>query len=108
MEFLGIYAFMIFFQGKIFFAIFVYILKLPLAVFILWFFNLTKDKLLQFSWFRFLYKSMIFFVSKIKDFRIYILVKDKIYEIKEYINFKFNASDGIIKAKILKIYQKLK
>ena len=107
-ELLGIYAFMIFFQGKIFFAIFVYILKLPLAVFILWFFNLTKDKLLQFSWFRFLYKSMIFFVSKIKDFRIYILVKDKIYEIKEYINFKFNASDGIIKAKILKIYQKLK
>lgn len=34
--------------------------------------------------------------------------KDKIYEIKEYINFKFNASNGIIKAKILKIYQKLK
>ena len=36
---------------------------------------------------------MIFLVSKIKDFRIYILVKDKIYEIKEYINLKFNASN---------------
>lgn len=107
-ELLGIYAFMIFFQGKIFFAIFVYVLKLPLAVFILCFFNLTKHKLLQFKWFRFFYKSMIFFISKIKDFRIYILVKDKIYELQEYINLKFNTSNDIIKAKMLEIYKKLK
>lgn len=107
-ELLGIYSFMVFFQGKIFLAIFIYFLKLPLAAFILWFFTLTKDRLLEFKLFRFFYESMIFVISKIKEFRIYLLVKDKIYEIKKFINLKFKNSKSIIKAKILKIYQKLK
>lgn len=107
-EILGVYAAIIFFQGKIFLAIFVYILKLPLAVVILWFFNITKDKLLKFKWFEFLYNNLISSIAKIKRFRIYILVKNKIDNIKEYVELKFNSTGNSIKSKILDIYQKLK
>ncbi len=63
-ELLGIYAAILFFQAKIFLAIFVYLLKLPLAIFILWFFDITKDKLMQFRWFEYLYITLSKFYTK--------------------------------------------
>ena len=47
-ELFGIFAAILFVRGDIVFAIFIYILKLPFAVIILWFFDITKDKLLKF------------------------------------------------------------
>lgn len=107
-ELLGIYAAILFFQAKIFLAIFIYLLKLPLAIFILWFFDITKDKLMQFRWFEYLYITLINFIQKIKKFRIYILIKDKIESIKLYFSNKSNFKFTKIKDKIIIIYKKIK
>lgn len=107
-ELLGIYAALIFIKGEIFLAIFVYLLKLPLAVFILWFFDITKDKLLKFRWFELVYKSLINLKNKIQNSKIYNKIYKKFDQIKEYFNNKFDFQKHSIKDETIKIYQNIK
>jgi len=60
-ELLGVYAGIIFISGHVIFGIFLYLLKIPIAALIFWFFNVTKEKLLEFTWFSFIYEKLIFF-----------------------------------------------
>lgn len=107
-ELLGIYAAILFFQAKIFLAIFVYLLKLPLAIFILWFFDITKDKLMQFRWFSYLYKKLIVIIELIKNSKIYNLVHEKIANIKIYFKEKSLLKANSILNKFINIYKNIR
>lgn len=107
-EVLGIYAGILFLQAKIITAIFIYLLKIPVAVFILWFFDITKDKLLKFRWFNFLYTHLILAIEKLKNSKTYILIKEKTLYIKEFLKEKLTFSKGELRAKIATVYRKIK
>ena len=72
-ELLGIYAGILFISGNILFGIVLYLSKIPIAVVIFWFFNIAKDKLLQFRWLNFIYKNLILIIDKIKNSKIYLM-----------------------------------
>ncbi|QKF72493.1 putative membrane protein [Aliarcobacter faecis] len=107
-ELLGVYAAIIFVQGKVISAIFIYLLKIPLAILILWFFDITKPKLLKFRWFEIVYDNLIYLKNKIQHSKIYLMIYEKIDNIKEYINSKFDFSKHSIKNRVIELYQKLK
>ncbi|WP_026804066.1 hypothetical protein [Aliarcobacter lanthieri] len=107
-ELLGVYAAILFVEREIFLAVFVYLLKLPLAVIILWFFDITKPKLLQFHWFEIVYNKLVSIKNKIQESKIYIMIYKKIDNIKEYIESKLDFSKHSIKDRVIEIYQELK
>lgn len=107
-ELLGVYAAILFVEREIYLAVFVYLLKLPLAVIILWFFDITKPKLLQFHWFKIVYNNLVSIKNKIQESKIYIMIYKKIDNIKEYIESKFDFSKHSIKDRVFEIYQELK
>jgi hypothetical protein len=107
-ELLGIYAGVIFVLGHIYLGVFLYLLKILIAAFIFWFFALTKEKLLQFKWFAFIYEKLELLIGKIKSSSIYIKIKEKIAILKQEIKNRFFISKSRIKEKISKIYKLLK
>lgn len=107
-ELLGVYAGVIFVLGHIYLGIFLYLLKILMAAFIFWFFTLTKDKLIQFKWFAFVYEKLELFIEKIKNSLVYIKIKDKTAILKQEIKKRFFVSKSRIKEKIIKIYKLLR
>lgn len=107
-EFLGVYAAIIFIKGEIFFATFIYALKIPLAVIILWFFDITKDKLLTFAWFSYLYRKLIKLIELIKNSKIYSLVYEKAAKIKTYFEEKSRLKANFILNKFVDIYKNIR
>jgi len=107
-ELLGIYAGVLFISGNILLAIVVYFSKIPVAVVIFWFFNITKDILLQFRWLNFIYKNLIIAIDKIKHSRIYLMIQNKTLMIKNEIKNRFFISKTGLNEKIVEIYKLLK
>ena len=107
-EFLGIYAGILFVSGKILLGIVLYISKIPIAVVIFWFFNIAKDRLLQFRWLNFIYKNLILIIDKIKHSKIYLMIQDKTSMIKDEIKKRFFISETDFKQKVIDIYKFLK
>lgn len=107
-ELIGIYAGILFISGNIISAIFIYILKIPVAAFIFWFFNITKPKLLEFRWFEFVYNYIILIISKIKNSSIYIMIKEKAYMLKNSLKERISSTKTGLKTKIIGIYKFLK
>jgi hypothetical protein len=107
-EFIGVYAGLLFISGHIFTATFIYILKIPVAAFIFWFFNIVKPKLLEFRWFELIYNSLISGIYKIKHSSIYIMIKDKSLNIKQSIKENFFSARSRLKYKVIHIYKLLK
>ncbi|TLS72388.1 hypothetical protein FE246_03105 [Aliarcobacter thereius] len=107
-EFLGIYAAILFFRVEIFLAVFVYLLKFPFAVVILWFFDITKYKLLSFKWFEIVYSLTIDLKLKIQNSKIYNKIYNKFYEIKNYLVDKFDITNHPIYNRVIEFYEKVK
>ncbi len=107
-ELLGIYAGILFISGNILLGLLVYLLKIPIAVVIFWFFNITKDVLLQFRWLNFIYKNLILIIEKIKHCRIYVMIQDKTSIVKDEIKKIFFTSKIDFKEKVIEIYKLLK
>ena len=107
-ELIGIYAGILFISGHIFSAVFIYVLKIPVAAFIFWFFNIAKSKLLEFKWFDFIYNYIILVISKIKNSSIYIMIKEKTYTLKKSLKEKIFSTRTGLKLKIIAIYKFLK
>lgn len=107
-EFIGVYAGVLFLSGHIFTATFIYILKIPVAAFIFWFFNIVKPKLLEFRWFELIYNSLVSSIYKIKHSSIYIMIKDKSLIIKQSIKENFFSTKNRFKQKLITIYKFLK
>ncbi len=107
-ELLGIYAGILFISGNILLGIVLYLSKIPIAVIIFWFFNIAKDRLLQFGWLDFIYKNLILIIEKIKNSRIYLMIQDKTSMIKDEIQKRFFISKIGLNEKIIEIYKLLK
>lgn len=107
-ELIGIYAGILFISGHVISAIFIYVLKIPIAAFIFWFFNIVKPKLLEFKWFEVIYNYTILFISKIKNSSIYIMIKEKAYMLKKSLKEKIFSTRSILKSKLISIYKLLK
>ena len=79
-----------------------------MAIFILWFFDITKDKLMQFRWFSYLYKKLIVIIVLIKNSKIYNLVHEKIANIKIYFKEKSLLKANSILNKFINIYKNIR
>ena len=107
-EVIGIYAGLLFVSGHMTSAILIYVLKVPVAAFIFWFFSIAKYKLLEFKWFEITYMYLMSIISKIKNSSIYIMIKEKSYELKKSIKNKFFSTRSKFKKKAIYIYRLLK
>ena len=107
-EVIGIYAGLLFVSGHMTSAILIYVLKVPVAAFIFWFFSIVKYKLLEFKWFEITYTYLMSIISKIKNSSIYIMIKEKSYELKKSIKNKFFSTRSKFKKKAIYIYKLLK
>jgi len=81
-ETFGIYAGMLFMSGQILLGLALYISKIPIAAFTFWLFRATEDKLMQFSWFKWLYEQMMKAINWLKSREIYKRTMEKIKNIK--------------------------
>jgi hypothetical protein len=107
-EIIGAYAGLLFISGHIVTATLIYILKIPVAAFIFWFFNIVKPKLLEFKWFKFVYDNLILAIYKIKNSSIYIMIKQKVADYKRILKENGFLSKGRLKHKIIGLYKIIK
>lgn len=107
-ELLGVYAGFVFISGHIILGTFLYLLKIPIATLIFWYFNTTKERLLEFIWFKYIYEKLVLFINKIKSSKAYLLIKEKASIIKKEIKENFFISKSRLKEKIVRIYKLLK
>jgi len=107
-ETLGIYAGMLFLDGKIIQGVLLYAAKIPIAAFTFWLFGVTKDKLMEFGWFKKSYEWIMATIQKIKSSEVYTNVTKRASMIKRYLKEQFFQDKGLLKKKIQTIYRKLK
>ncbi len=77
-EVMGFVSAFYFVQGDILLAMFVYISKIPIAAFTFWLFDLTKSKLLTFSWVKISYDFCIKQIDRVVNTSIYKNIKLKV------------------------------
>ena len=107
-EFQGIYAGALFLEGKILHGALLYAGKIPIAAFTFWLFGATKEKLLEFGWFKKSYHFIVGLIEIITHSKVYINIKQKTANIKAYIKNLLSQDKSVIKRKIAVIYKKLK
>ncbi len=114
-EFLGIYAGILFVQGKVWHGLTLYITKIPIAAFTFWVFRITEDKLMQFGWFKWLYSLMIAAVEWVKSKAVYIsmikkikIVKKEIKDIMKIFKERYFSKERAFSIKIKKLYKVIK
>jgi len=81
----GILAGIFFIQGKVLVGLLLYIAKIPIAAFVFWLFNVSKEKLLTFGWFSWLYDKLMSGLDWLKDLEIYKSIMAKMSNLKEKI-----------------------
>ena len=67
----GLFAGVLFVQGYVLFGLLLYITKIPIAAFTFWLFKVSKDKLLSFEWFAWLYDRVMKGIAWLKEREIY-------------------------------------
>ncbi len=107
-ELLGIYAGMLFVQGKVVAGSILYLTKIPIAAFTFWLFGVSKIKLLKFRWFSTSYNYMMTIIDRIKHSKTYINIKVKTQKIKLYIKKNIFSKKGFLSKNIASLYKKFK
>lgn len=110
-ELAGLYAGILAIGGNLAAAIMLYLSKIPIAAFTFWLFGATKEKLLSFGWFNWIYEKIISLFERIKQTEIYHKIKEMISDVKERLKSfkeKFFSRDSRMMTSIKKIYHSLK
>ena len=107
-EFQGLYAASLFFQGKIIHGVLIYAGKVPISAFTFWLFRNVKPKLMEFIWFERAYIYVTMLIDKITHSQTYLDIKEKTAPIKHYIKQKMASNQGSFKPKIEALYLKLR
>ena len=107
-ELQGILATSHFLQGKLLTGLFIYAGKIPITAFTYWLFNATKDKLMEFTFFKASYKYIMGWVDKITHSQIYAEIKAKTEPIKQYLKKRISGDNTVLKEKLTKIYRSLR
>ena len=87
----GILAGVLFLQGKIHLGIGLYLMKIPIAAFTFWLFSVTKEKLLSFKWFAWLYHRVVRFFGWLKSLELYQETMSRLKKWKQIVKSKFQA-----------------
>jgi len=104
----GLYAGVLFLEGKVVQGALLYAGKIPIAAFTFWIFRVTKHKLMEFGWFEKSYLWIMGVIDKIKASDVYINIKKKSIMIKAYVKEQFFKDKSFLKKKVQTIYAKLK
>jgi uncharacterized membrane protein len=114
-ELLGIYAGLLFVQGKMWHGMSLYLTKIPIAAFTFWVFRVTENKLMQFGWFKWTYDKIMSAIAWIKSTDIYISTIEKIRTLKtkmkavfKDLKEKFFAEESRFVNKIKRFYRVIK
>jgi hypothetical protein len=87
----GIFAGILFVNGYILFGLLLYIAKIPIAAFTFWLFKVSKDKLLSFGWFAWLYRKTMNGLAWLKELEIYKSTIAMMLQFKEKIKKSWRA-----------------
>lgn len=81
-EVMGILAGYCFIEGYFITGILVYVLKIPVAAFTFWLFDLTQTQLMTFSWLKTAYEWIMRCIDKLRHSAIHIYIKVRIVSIR--------------------------
>ncbi|GAW85173.1 conserved hypothetical protein [Bathymodiolus platifrons methanotrophic gill symbiont] len=81
-EVMGLMAGLCFIEGYFAAGILVYVLKIPLAAFIFWLFDLTKTQLMTFNWLKIAYEWTMDMIDKLLNSAIHVYIKTRIMAIR--------------------------
>lgn len=111
----GLFAGVLFVQGYLLLGILLYISKIPIAAFTFWLFKVSREKLLSFHWFAWLYAQIMQGLAWLKEREIYqesieILskLKVRIKEIMAMIKERFFAKESRFMTELKAFYRYLK
>ena len=90
-EAFGIYAGMLFVSGQVLLGLTLYISKIPIAAFTFWLFRVTEDKLMQFTWFKWLYDWIMKGIDWLKSREMYIKTMERLKKVKKSIKESMKA-----------------
>lgn len=82
-EAFGIYAGMLFVSGQVVLGLTLYISKIPIAAFTFWLFRVTEDKLMQFTWFKWVYAWIMRAIAWLKSCEMYIKTMERLKQFKK-------------------------
>lgn len=77
-EYMGILSLITIAENKIILGVFIYVLKIPIASFTFWLFELTKPKLLTFGWLKVTYDALMKGIDFLTKTTIYQSIKAKV------------------------------
>jgi len=111
----GIFAGILFVKGYILFGLMLYIAKIPIAAFTFWLFKVSKDKLLSFDWFAWLYRKTMNGLAWLKELEIYkstiammLRVKEKLKKSWRAIRDRFFNKDSSFTEELKSFYNYMK
>ncbi|HHS92076.1 MAG TPA: hypothetical protein ENK82_01900 [Campylobacterales bacterium] len=90
-ELSGIVASIVFVQGFILLGLLLYLVRIPLAAFVFWFFKVAKEQLLSFHWFKWAYMKLMSGIDWLKSRKVYISTMAYMVRIKEKFKDKLRA-----------------
>jgi len=114
-EMLGIYAGVLFVSGYVLQGVLLYLSKIPIAAFTFWMFRVTKEKLMRFGWFRWLYEKIMAAIEWLKSLEIYRSTMHTLKKTKEKIKgwlrgikSKYFAKESPFVLRLKKLYRRIK
>lgn len=82
-EAMGLLAGYCFIEGYFMLGGFVYVLKVPVAAFTFWLFDLTKTQLMTFSWLKTAYEWLLSIIDKLLNSAIHVYIKTRMIAIRQ-------------------------
>jgi hypothetical protein len=87
----GIVALKLMATGQVIAGTALYAGKFPIAAFTFWLFNISKEKLMTFVWFRRLYELLILAIHKIKSSAIHQHIVARLKSVKEWLKNRLSG-----------------
>lgn len=82
-EYMGVLSLITIAQQQLLLGISIYALKIPIAAFTFWLFDLTKPQLMTFPWLKVTYETLLYWIDRIVQSNIYKTIKYKVMVIKQ-------------------------
>lgn len=96
-ELLGIVALKLMATGQVITGTLLYIGKIPVAAFTFWLFNISKEQLMTFGWFRHLYELVELAIHKIKSSAIHQHIIARLKLVKEWLKNRLSGPRLLIR-----------
>jgi hypothetical protein len=102
-ELLGIVALKLMATGQVIAGTLLYAGKIPVAAFTFWLFNISKEKLMTFGWFRRLYELVVLAIHKIKSSAIHRHIIARLKSVKEWLKNRLSGPRLLVRKLMGKI-----